>query len=418
MLKKAGRTRTEIRRHKRSAKWKAEIAFQLRQSTNRQVTFLNRELKNGFVEERWLNSQTIFRNAAEGAELNSSLSVALGGETARREVTLEIDNGDSPPLYDVARLTAGKNIHEPPSLKFEPLETNSSYSPPEALLGTRLVGGALDPFGWKYERTVTAPEKGVYEIELDGKALAHSKSDFSDARIISQGHQIPYLLERTHLIRETTLEIASPRGQSPKHVSRWEIKIPGAQLPLQSLEFASPTKLFSRTMRLFENVPDERGELREMDLAQGHWAQLPDQPGNPFTLRPSRRPLTDLLILETDDGQNSPIEITSAKGSLEVARLIFKMEDSGPIKLIYGNPSAGLPGYDLNLVAPQMLAAPKHSAQLGPEVGAKAGIGLEFGLKGKTGLVFFWAALSAVVVGLLIVVARLLPKPSPSTPSE
>lgn len=49
LLRKAGRTRPEIRRHKKSAKWKAEIAFQLRQSTTATNRWIARALHMGKV---------------------------------------------------------------------------------------------------------------------------------------------------------------------------------------------------------------------------------------------------------------------------------------------------------------------------------------------------------------------------------
>ena len=68
------------------------------------------------------------------------------------------------------------------------------------------------------------------------------------------------------------------------------------------------------------------------------------------------------------------------------------------------------PRYDLGLVAGQLRAADKAAAALGAEESLRktAGRGQASG-QGQGGLLF-WGALAAVVVGLLAIIARLLPK--------
>ncbi len=118
-------------------------------------------------------------------------------------------------------------------------------------------------------------------------------------------------------------------------------------------------------------------------------------------------PQGETLVLETDNGDNPAIMLTSVEAAYPVVRLIFKPE-SGPIALYYGNREAQAPRYDLSLVAERMFIAEKNVATLGAEESLKGGTRTALGLNGG---VWFWGALALVVVGLLVVVAKLLPKP-------
>jgi hypothetical protein len=87
--------------------------------------------------------------------------------------------------------------------------------------------------------------------------------------------------------------------------------------------------------------------------------------------------------------------------------------------LYYGNPRAAAPRYDLSLVAHQLLAAEKSPATLAAEEPLKRTAWAE-GRGAGPGSLVFWGVLTAVVIGLLFVIARLLPKAAagdkPSSP--
>src|SRR5262249_44971138 len=93
-----------------------------------------------------------------------------------------------------------------------------------------------------------------------------------------------------------------------------------------------------------------------------------------------------------------------------VARLIFKTAGTDGFTLVHGNPNAAAPRYDLSLVATKLLTSARHAAHLDisdapPPHQRQAPPGIRGG-----GI--FWGALGLVVVVLLVVVARLLPKPT------
>ena len=99
-------------------------------------------------------------------------------------------------------------------------------------------------------------------------------------------------------------------------------------------------------------------------------------------------------------------------------RLVFKTASDArePLELFYGNDRADAPRYDLRLVATQLLGAEKKIAALGPEaLVAKQSAHESEAPTGNGGLVF-WIILALVVAGLLLVLARMLPRPPDAVP--
>ena len=82
------------------------------------------------------------------------------------------------------------------------------------------------------------------------------------------------------------------------------------------------------------------------------------------------------------------------------------------MSLYYGNPHVFSPHYDLSLVAGQLLAADKTPATLGAQEQLKKSSWAEGRTPGKGGFVF-WGILAVVVVVLLVIISRLLPKATP-----
>ena len=81
-----------------------------------------------------------------------------------------------------------------------------------------------------------------------------------------------------------------------------------------------------------------------------------------------------------------------------------------PTFLYYGNARAGAPQYDIALVAPRLLAAEKSIATLAKEEALTPAGWAERAGAPRSRNVIFWVALGAVVVVLLVVIGRLLPK--------
>jgi len=128
----------------------------------------------------------------------------------------------------------------------------------------------------------------------------------------------------------------------------------------------------------------------------------------------SDHPRTNTLWIETDNGDNPAITLDAVQLVYPVVRLIFKVAETDGFALAYDNKKANAPRYDLSLVAATLLTASRNNAKLPADVGAAVendSAGLFAGVKN---VYIFWVALGLVVVVLLVVVAKLLPKPPAS----
>ncbi len=411
----------------------------------RRVTVGIRELNEGTAVERTLATGTIFQVAFDNDASLRHSTVQLGFVPPSRELILHIANGDSPPLAvtevrvtrhevrcyfdaatggDYALLSGHERISSPrydvavlrPRAEVVksaptpgPLTPNPGYRTPETLPGTTLLGAALDPAPWRFRKAVQVATAGVQQLELDLDVLVRAQSGFGDLRLVRDGAQVPYLLERPALSHSLDLVLKPANDPQRPRASRWEITLPQAGLPLTRLTLASPTALFQRSLRVLETVTDDRGNRHDRTLANAEWSHRPGET-KPLTLSFNAPPATATLLVETDNGDNPPIALSAATATHGVARLLFKT-DAAPVALYYGNAQAAAPRYDLALVAGQILAAQKIVAALGPEEKARSDGWAKNALGGARGGVLFWGVLALVVAVLLGVVAKLLPKP-------
>jgi hypothetical protein len=412
----------------------------------RRVSVAVRELRDDAMVERVLAGGPMWRVATEGLPPSAQLELPLDFRASSRELFVHLDNGDSPPIaitevrmrqrplwlefrageagtytllsgnnqvaaprYDLAALAPALREAQPITVTPGPAEPNPGYRRPDPLADAPLLGAALDPAPWHYRKTVGLTAGGVQEMELDLDALAHARPGFGDLRLVREGTQVPYLIERAALSRSLPLAPVPASDIKPPTLSRWEIKLPHAGLPLNRLTLRSSSILFQRRVRLFEKIPDGRDGTVERTLAEADWSHTPGH-DPALVLWFNGVPTTDTLTIETANGDNPPLLLTGVQATYPVVRLLFKTEP-GPLSFYYGNPDASPPRYDLSLVAGQILAAEKSVATLGAEEKARSDGWSAPWLSGLRGGPILWIALGLVVVVLLVVVAKLLPKP-------
>lgn len=421
----------------------------------RRVTVSIREVQGAVSGERTIGAGTIYRVALEGAPTRAQLELPLDFTPPTRELLVHIHNGDSPPLsldgvqasqhpvnllflapatgayalltgnpsaasprYDLAAFAgemrgAGATVVVPGDVAIMP-----DYHPRESL-GTAplpdvpLTGAPLDAQGWSYRRPIQLAHAGVQELELDLEALARSRPDYADLRLLRGGNQIPYVLEQPALARSLALSPVDSRDARRPSVSLWRVPLPQALLPLRRLVLTSSTPLFQRQFRIYEKLTAQDGRDHENTLATGAWSRTPD-PGVPETriFDLPERMRSSTLWIETDNGDNPAIALGAVRVVYPVVRLVFKVADTDGFAFACDNPAASAPRYDLSLVAVKLLTSSRNVAQLatgGQTAAAKPSFA------GIDGGYVFWGALALVVVVLLVVVARLLPKP-PAAP--
>jgi Protein of unknown function (DUF3999) len=412
----------------------------------RRVNILTRQWENGEVRERSLGGGTIYRVAVEGQATSSRLDLSLDVQPPTRELTLVIDNGDSPPLpvsaitallrptrlvflarqagafqmfsgnprvaaprYDVAALAAQLKSASIIQLKAGALVANSDYQPSEPLPEIPLFAAALDTAPWAFRRAIKAASGSVQQLELTPHVLAHAQAGFSDLRLVAAGKQVPFIVERAVFSRAITPEVLRADDPKQPRLSRWNIHLPQARLPIAQLSCETKASLFQREARVSEWIVDGRGERYPRQLGTASWMRKPDAKSGRFSVTLSSAPQTQTLQLEIDNGDNPPLELERFKVYLPVTRLLFKAPPGATVELCYGNPKAVAPSYDLGLVAPQILAAAKSEATLTDA--DPTGL-VRQGSSGTTTSRVFIGVLALVVVVLILVIVRLLPKPA------
>ncbi|MBI2925347.1 MAG: DUF3999 family protein [Verrucomicrobia bacterium] len=413
----------------------------------RTVTLAHRTYVENEVRETVLARDTIYRVAVEGQPAASHLAFAVDVPVPTRELILTIQNGDSPPLpltavrarrrpvylswlanqagtvhllsrnaqcaapqYDRAALpknVAGTLVTpRAPAL----LSLNPAYRVTEALPELAELGSAIDLAKWKYRKRLQLTKTGVQQVELDLEALARTGSSFADLRLVRAGQQLPYLLERTSFSRSLAPTVEKSADPKRPTVSRWRLRLPHAALPITQLTCDADAPFFKREASLTEQVKDDRGTPHAVSRGQASWVRNLGQKKERLTLHLSQPPTTDQLVLEIDNGDNPPLELKDFQAYYPATRLLFKVSPDADAFLYYGNKEASFPRYDIDLVARQLLAAEKSKAALGAEeVLKKTAWGETLQPTGAAGWIF-WIVLGGVVVALLILIARLLPK--------
>lgn len=183
--------------------------------------------------------------------------------------------------------------------------------------------------------------------------------------------------------------------------------MPFANFPASELLLDSPTPLFARTLTVSEQHETEKGHFERI-LSNANWQRRPGQPVSTFHLSLYTAPRAGSINVATDNGDNPRLQITSARVVYPVVRLLFRVPNTTPVQLCYGNRHAPYTRYDLQLVRPEFESATKVAGTLGDEEKLP---GYEADSKGASGMgsPWLWAALALVVGALLWVVAKLLP---------
>lgn len=411
----------------------------------RTATVAAAELSEENLHEQPLSSAVLYRVDLNG-KIESNLDVPLDKQINGRELVLSIHNGDSPPLL-VSDIRAERRITRllffaPSAGGYTLLSGNAQCDFPRydvGQLGDQLRGAAvaqaqvgavvmsrgwdaaanlprdlgtgvkIDVAPWNFRKPVQTTRAGLQEVELDAEILARTQSDFRDLRVVSEGTQLPYLIERTSIERTISLNGTSANDPDRPRFSRWQVKLPQSSFPLTRLTCASTSALFERTFRFWEELRDERGDRYPSELGQATWRRLPNQPPEQLQVSLGARPKTDTVLMETDNGDNPPIELHDFHGYYPVTRVIFAAPQSA-VALYYGNEQAAAPRYDAKLIAAQLLRSERTSAALGSqEILRSEPLGDTLS---RSGRYILWGVLGIVVIGLLILIARILPQPT------
>jgi len=417
----------------------------------RQITLAVTQVTEDSIREQTLARGTIFRVALEGEPVSENLSVPLRSQVRSRQLLLFVNNGDSLPLpirevlvkrrpvyllflarqagshhlltgnsrcpapaYDLSALNIDPKSIPVSALTPPPPVENPSYQAPEVLPGITDNGTPLDISAWKFRKPVKIARAGAQQLELDLDALAHAQSGLQDIRLLHDARQIPFIVEHTSITRSIQASATAAGDAKDPGLTRWTIQLPEAGLPLTELACTAQTPLFHREMALYQEMEDERGTKYRQLIAQGSWMQTPGHTNREFVLQINGPLHGDQVFLETRNGDNPPIQLQNFRLFYSVPRILFKATTDEPVFLYYGNAKAAPPQYDLSLVGDQLVMADKAPASLSAEehlYGSATRDNRQSGM----GTLALWSVLALVVVVLLWLLTRLLPKPAPPT---
>ena len=414
----------------------------------RAVTLAVPEVSDDGIGERDITDAVIYRVNMNGKN-EAHLEIPLESQIKTRELLVLIRNEDSPPIsidavradrrlvrltffanhpgqysllsgntqsiaprYDLSALS-GK-LRNAGAIEVVPsaLAPNPNYKPPEALAAVTLSGAKIDVTKWKFRKLLPLTQNGVQQVELDAELLAHSEPDQREIRIVRGEYQLPFVFQRTSLSRPVSLSSTAANDSKKPALSRWSIRLPQPGIPITRLVCRSSSPLFHRQMRLWEEVTDERGDKFAVELGRATWDKTPNSPNRDLVIELNARPKSDTLLLETDNGDNPAIDLRDFRGYYPVTRVVFKAtpDPVQPVWLYYSNPDAAAPHYDVTLVAGELLKAERNTITAGAEENLSPK--LSFVGQTLTGSIryIFWGALALVVVVLLAIMSRFLPK--------
>ncbi len=418
----------------------------------RQVMLATPDISEDSITERPLTGGVIYRVAVDGLPASSGLSVPVEAQVRSRELLMLIRNNDSPPLpvtavlaerrpvyivflakqtgahylvtgnprcpaprYDLAELSANLKTVAAVPMKVSSIADNPAYRLPEVLPDLQTGGVALDVSAWRYRKPVTITRAGGQQLELDLDVLSSAQPGFEDLRLMRDGKQVPYIIERTSIQRVLNPIVTKTNDAHDPKISRWIVKLPRSSLPVIRLMCAAQTPLFQREITAYENVRDDRGETFRRSLGSASWTQRPGASHKEFGLTLSSPPQSDAVFLETENGDNPSIELTNFQFFYPATRVLFKADADDALFLYYGNPNTEPPRYDLSLVANQLLAADKNPVSGGMEEQLR-----KTSTRGERvaggGSVMFWSILVLVAVVLLAIISKLLPKTEAQPP--
>lgn len=399
------------------------------------------------VTEDVLGTATLSRWPNPGGPALAVLSISIGRTVSERELELVVADGDNPrltvtgvraqtvparlvffsetgeavvlavgnpqavaPRYDVERMQSGWIKAPWHPVRGGPLEAHPGHRPPEILPEAPDTAASFDPAGWGFRAPVTMEGPGVQRLVVPPAVLSRAADQGRDLRLVEGGRQIPFIYDRrpVYLTEAVSLQpLPAPAGRPSGGVSRWEVLLPGDRWPLSHLEVRAAETFFSRTVHLWEERPGPGGTVVRRGLAWGQWDRTADRSPR-LLLAMAQPPESRRLVLEVEDGDNAPLTLETARGTVRTFALLFKTKADRAPMLYYGNPRAGFPRYDLVLAAPVLLSADKRDAAVGPEELLRSRRGA-WGHEGKTGPLF-WAVLAGAVVLVLFVIGRLLPE--------
>ncbi|MDD5687294.1 MAG: DUF3999 family protein [Elusimicrobia bacterium] len=415
----------------------------------RQVSVLTREYLQGEIKESYIEQGTIYRVSVDGQNSFEKISILVSAQIKNNEIILVINNGNSPPLsikkvtvfvkpvfirfltkttgtfyvltgnqlisapkYDISELNEYLQKAKYTSVKIGQIVLNPKYKPPETLPELSELGTSIDVSDWQFRKIMNIPESGIQKLELDFDVIVHADTSMKDLRLVRDGKQIPFIIERTSILRSLQPNVTNIPNDKKLPISSWLLTLPKNSIPVTYLSCNVNESIFQRNISLYEEILDERGAKSNRYLGNAIWTRIPNQSNTSFSINLNTKPITNKIILVIQNGDNPPLTISNIQFYYLITRLLFKATANNNTYLYYGNKDVSSPQYDIDLVANEVLSADKKIATLNKEEALNPSTWWELPVLSGAMRIVFWIVMIIVVIGLLVVIIKLLPKNS------
>jgi hypothetical protein len=235
----------------------------------------------------------------------------------------------------------------------------------------QFVGAPLDVSGWSYQRALQFNRGGVVVLDIDAVVLAHASKDLHDVRIMRMGRQIPFLVVKPGADRDLPVSIAEVIDPKAPLLTKWDIQLPTADFPASRLLLESASAMFEHSLAVSEQQDTPQGRMERI-LGTASWQHRPGEPAKACELTFRTAPHAATIRLATTDTNTPRAQISSARIVFPLTQLFFRVPDTQPVFLYYGNRLATNPRYDLEYSRRDFESPAKDAATFGPEEKATA----------------------------------------------
>ena len=232
--------------------------------------------------------------------------------------------------------------------------------------GKQFIGLPLDVSGWSYQRAVQINRGGVVVVEVDALLLTHANKDLRDVRIMRMGRQVPFLIVKPGADRAFPAPIAEVIDPKAPLLTKWDIQLPTANFPASRLLLESTSPEFQHSLVVSELQDSAQGRTEHI-LGNATWQRRFGEPAKACDLTFRTAPSSTKIRLATTDSNTPRAQISAARIVFPLSQLFFRVPDTQPVTIVYGNPLATSPRYDLEYSRRDFDSAVKDVATLGPE---------------------------------------------------
>ena len=359
----------------------------------------------------------LFSLTPQGEQTPSGMLRFGGGRAYRPEYDLQrLGPLLRPPRQGEQARMAEQLLDEPALARLGEISGNPEFDPSPVLAFAMRPGGAIDARMYTHRRAVylDPSEEGLARLKLRIEDLAVANPDLNDVRVIDgSSRQWAYLLERDAGYELRPLEVNGP--QSEGGFSEYELALVVTPVTFDQIEIDTGIAFFDREYEL-----TARREDAEFPLARGRMSRRAGDP-RPVTIPVEARRI-DSLKLRIQDGDDAPLELSRVEARFPTPEM-YVAAPVGEYTLLVGNPEDQPPAYELAQVRATVLAVRSSEAQLGAlEANPQFSASARLVTGGGPQQVLLWVALIVVVGALSVVTLRMVrqqsPEPAPGSPGE